>query len=165
MQSLAAMRHYDFNAAGAHSYEQAVETIRLLGLPAHDIEQQFRRAVFNVLVRNQDDHVKNIAFLMNRQGEWRLSPAFDVSYAYNPDGSWTHQHQMSLSGKRDHFVLSDLVAFGVFCDLKPKKAEDIVREIHAHVENWPAFAERAGVAEKPARAIHRAMRREMIIPA
>ncbi|MBE0594916.1 MAG: type II toxin-antitoxin system HipA family toxin [Gemmatimonadales bacterium] len=165
MQSLAAMRHYDFNAAGAHSYEQAVETIRLLGLPAHDIEQQFRRAVFNVLVRNQDDHVKNIAFLMNRQGEWRLSPAFDVSYAYNPDGSWTHQHQMSLSGKRDHFALSDLVAFGVFCDLKPKKAEDIVREIHAHVENWPAFAERAGVAEKPARAIHRAMRREMIIPA
>ncbi|MCO5121806.1 MAG: type II toxin-antitoxin system HipA family toxin [Burkholderiaceae bacterium] len=165
MQSLAAMRHYDFNAAGAHSYEQAVETIRLLGLPAHDIEQQFRRAVFNVLVRNQDDHVKNIAFLMNRQGEWRLSPAFDVSYAYNPDGSWTHQHQMSLSGKRDHFVLSDLVAFGVFCDLKPRKAEDIVREIHAHVENWPDFAQRAGVAEKTARAIHRAMRREMIIPA
>lgn len=165
MQSLAAMRHYDFNAAGAHSYEQAVETIRLLGLPAHDIEQQFRRAVFNVLVRNQDDHVKNIAFLMNRQGEWRLSPAFDVSYAYNPDGSWTHQHQMSLSGKRDHFVLSDLVAFGVFCDLKPRKAEDIVREIHAHVENWPDFAQRAGVAEKTARAIHRAMRREMIISA
>lgn len=165
MQSLAAMRHYDFNAAGAHSYEQAVETIRLLGLPAHDIEQQFRRAVLNVLVRNQDDHVKNIAFLMNRQGEWRLSPAFDVSYAYNPDGSWTHQHQMSLSGKRDHFVLSDLVAFGVFCDLKPRKAEDIVREIHAHVENWPDFAQRAGVAEKTARAIHRAMRREMIIPA
>ncbi|MEB2319702.1 MAG: HipA domain-containing protein [Pseudomonadota bacterium] len=147
------------------TYEQAVETIRLLGLPAHDIEQQFRRAVFNVLVRNQDDHVKNIAFLMNRQGEWRLSPAFDVSYAYNPDGSWTHQHQMSLSGKRDHFVLSDLVAFGVFCDLKPRKAEDIVREIHAHVENWPDFAQRAGVAEKTARAIHRAMRREMIIPA
>ena len=165
MQSLAALRHYDFNAAGAYSYEQAVETIRLLGLPAYDIEQQFRRAVFNILIRNQDDHVKNIAYLMNQKGEWRLSPAFDVSYAYNRDGSWTHQHQMSLSGKRDHFDLSDLVEFGVFCDLKPKKAEDIIRQMHTQVENWPAFAEQAGVAEKTTQAIHRAMRREIIVPA
>ena len=164
MQSLAALRHYDFNAAGAYSYEQAVETIRLLGLPAYDIEQQFRRAVFNILIRNQDDHVKNIAFLMNRKGEWRLSPAFDVSYAYNPDGSWTHRHQMSLSGKRDHFELSDLIRFGVFCDIKPKKAEDIIREMHEQVDNWPTFAEQAGVAEKAALAIHNAMRREIVVP-
>lgn len=163
MQSLAALRHYDFNAAGAYSYEQAVETIRLLGLPAYDIEQQFRRAIFNVLVRNQDDHVKNIAFLMNRKGEWRLSPAFDVSYAYNPDGSWTHQHQMSLSNKRDNFELADLVQFGVFCDLKPKKAEDIVREMHATIEDWPAFAAEAGVAEQTAQAIYRAMRLEIVM--
>lgn len=164
MQSLAALRHYDFNAAGAYSYEQAVETIRLLGLPAYDIEQQFRRAVFNILIRNQDDHVKNIAFLMNRKGEWRLSPAFDVSYAYNPDGSWTHQHQMSLSGKRDHFELSDLIRFGVFCDIKPKKAEDIIRGMHEQVDNWLTFAEQAGVAENTARAIHNAMRREIVVP-
>lgn len=161
MQSLAALRHYDFNAAGAYSYEQAVETIRLLGLPGRDVEQQFRRAVFNVLVRNQDDHVKNIAFLMNRKGEWRLSPAFDVSYAYNPSGSWTHQHQMSLNGKRDHFGLSDLIEFGTFCDLKARRAEEIIREMHAQVENWPSFAEKAGVAEETAQAIHRAMRRDM----
>ncbi len=163
MQSLAALRHYDFNAAGAYSYEQAIETIRLLELPAYDIEQQFRRAVFNILVRNQDDHVKNIAFLMNRKGEWRLSPAFDVSYAYNPDGSWTHQHQMSLSGKRDNFALSDLIRFGIFCDLKPKKAEGIIREMHKQIENWLTFAEQAGVAEKKARVIHSAMRREIVI--
>lgn len=163
MQSLAALRHYDFNAAGAYSYEQAVETIRLLGLPAHDIEQQFRRAVFNVLIRNQDDHVKNIAFLMNRKGEWRLSPAYDVSYAYNPDGSWTHQHQMSLNGKRDGFALPDLIEFGIFCGFKPKKAEAIVRDIHAHVDDWMSYAEQAGVAEGAAAAIHRAMRREIIV--
>ncbi|KTW16867.1 type II toxin-antitoxin system HipA family toxin [Sphingomonas sanguinis] len=163
MQSLAALRHYDFNAAGAYSYEQAVETIRLLGLPAHDIKQQFRRAVFNVLIRNQDDHVKNIAFLMNRKGEWRLSPAYDVSYAYNPDGSWTHQHQMSLNGKRDGFALSDLIEFGIFCGFKPKKAEGIVQDIHAHVDDWMSYAEQAGVAEGAAAAIHRAMRRESIV--
>lgn len=162
MQSLAAMRHFDFNAAGAYSYEQAVETIRRLGLPALDIEQQFRRAVLNVLIRNQDDHVKNIAFLMNRRGEWRLSPAFDVSYAYNPGGSWTHQHQMSLNGKRDQFELDDLVAFGVFCGMKPKKARDILTGIHERVEDWMRYADQAGVPESTAAKLHRAMRREIV---
>lgn len=163
MQSLAALRHYDFNAAGAYSYEQAVETIRLLGLPAYDVEQQFRRAVFNVLVRNQDDHVKNIAFLMNRKGEWRLSPAFDVSYAYNPNGGWTNQHQMSLAGKRDNFEFSDLVQFGIFCGMKPKRAEGIIRDMHEQVEDWPTYAEKASIPESVANTIHRAMRREILI--
>ncbi|WP_394005063.1 type II toxin-antitoxin system HipA family toxin [Luteimonas sp. WGS1318] len=158
MQSLAAMRHFDFNAAGAYSYEQAVETIRRLGLPALDVEQQFRRAVLNVLIRNQDDHVKNIAFLMNRAGEWRLSPAFDVSYAYNPDGSWTHQHQMSLNGKRDHFELDDLVRFGVFCGFKPPRARAVIDEVHAQVGQWLRFAEQAGVDERMAAAIQRSLR-------
>lgn len=159
MQSLAALRHYDFNEAGAYSYEQSIETIRLLGLPAHDIEQQFRRAILNILIRNQDDHVKNIAFLMDRQGEWRLSPAFDVAHAHNPDGFWTSQHQMSLSGKRDHFDLADLIAFGVFCGLKPRKAQALIEEIGAVAANWPDYAEKAGVAEIVARTIQKSMRR------
>ncbi|MFT3756873.1 MAG: type II toxin-antitoxin system HipA family toxin [Pseudoxanthomonas sp.] len=158
MQSLAAMRHFDFNAAGAYSYEQAVETIRRLGLPRLDIEQQFRRAVLNVLIRNQDDHVKNIAFLMNRQGQWRLSPAFDVSYAYNPVGSWTHRHQMSLNGKLDDFDMADLVEFGVFCGIKPAKAQGVVEEIHAQVENWMSHADAAGVPEPMAASIQRGLR-------
>ena len=164
MQSLAALRHYDFNSAGAYSYEQAVETVRMLGLPACDIEQQFRRAVLNVLIRNQDDHVKNIAFLMNRKGEWRLSPAFDVAYAYNPDGLWTSQHQMSLNGKRDHFEMADLLAFGGYCGLKPKKAEGIIRDMRAEVDKWPGFAEQAGVPKSEALLILEAMRREIVIP-
>lgn len=162
MQSLAALRHFDFNAAGAYSYEQAIETIRMLDLPMHDVEQQFRRAVFNILIRNQDDHVKNIAFLMNRQGEWRLSPAFDVSYAYNPGGNWTHQHQMSLNGKCDGFVLSDLLQFGAFCGFKPRKAGAIISELHEYVGNWMSYAEKAGVAESTAAAIDRTMRREIV---
>lgn len=164
MQSLAALRHYDFNAAGAYSYEQAVETIRILDLPAHDVEQQFRRAVFNVLIRNQDDHVKNIAFLMNRRGEWRLSPAFDVIYSYNPDGIWTNQHQMSLNGKRDQFEFSDLLQFGAFCGMKQKKAEGIIRDMHEHVDSWMSYADKAGVPESTAAAIHRVMRRELVVP-
>ena len=103
MQTLGALRHFDYNVAGAYAYEQAVETIRLLGLGMGEVEQLLRRAVFNVVARNQDDHVKNIAFLMDRAGRWRLSPAYDVAYAYNADGPWTHEHQMSLAGKRSGF--------------------------------------------------------------
>lgn len=161
MQSLAALRHYDFNLAGAYSYEQAVETIRILRLPGSDLEQQFRRAVFNIMVRNQDDHVKNIAFLMNRKGEWRLSPAFDVSYAYNPTGPWTSQHQMSLNGKRDRFSLSDLIDFGRFCDIKPSTASKIIDEIRGTVLDWRAYADRAGVPNKMLDSISRTMRSDL----
>lgn len=161
MQSLAALRHYDFNLAGAYSYEQAIETIRMLQLPSYDLEQQFRRAVFNIMVRNQDDHVKNIAFLMNRKGEWRLSPAFDVSYAYNPSGPWTSQHQMSLNGKRDHFQLADLVEFGRFCDIKSSAASKIIDEIKGLVLAWSTYADRAGVLKPMADTISRSMRTDL----
>jgi len=161
MQSLAALRHFDFNAAGAHAYEQAVETIRVLDLPVVDIEQQFRRAVFNVLIRNQDDHVKNIAFLMDRSGTWRLSPAFDLAYAYNPSGSWTNRHQMSLNGKREAFDLDDLVAFGAHCGFKRRKALALVDEVRAPVTAWRAYADDAGVYEADAVRILKALRLDL----
>lgn len=161
MQSLAGLRHFDFNAAGAYSYEQAIETIRLLRLNAADIEQQFRRAVFNILIRNQDDHVKNIAFLMDKAGAWRLSPAFDVVYAYNPSGAWTSTHQMSLNGRRDGFTLEDLVDFGAHCGFKRRKALGIVADIAARVRDWPAYADAAGVHEPDAVRIGKALRHEL----
>lgn len=164
MQSLAALRHYDFNAAGAYSYEQAIETIRLLDLPPVDIEQQFRRAVLNLFIRNQDDHVKNIAFLMDRSGAWRLSPAFDVAYAYNPSGAWTNRHQMSLNGKRDGFDLEDLVAFGAVCGFKRRRTLGLVSEIAERVRDWPTYAGEADVYEPDARRIQSALRLELAAP-
>lgn len=107
MQSFCAMEHFDFKRAGAYSYEQALRTIRKLELPMESVEEQFRRMAFNIVGRNQDDHVKNIAFLMNRSGAWSLSPAFDMTYSYNPGGAWTRAHQMSLNGKRDLFDVED----------------------------------------------------------
>ena len=159
MQSLGALMHLDFNQAGAHSYEQAMAAILELGLPAHDVEQQLRRAVFNIIARNQDDHVKNIAFLMNKQGNWRLSPAFDVTYAYNPDGLWTSQHQMSINGKRDGFELEDLIALGVLGNLKPVRVKNIVKEIMGVIEGWSNFANEAGVAKEDALRINSTFRR------
>ena len=161
MQSLGALRHFDFNAAGAYSYEQAVETIRQLNLKAVDVEQQFRRAVFNLLIRNQDDHVKNIAFLMDKAGAWRLSPAFDVGYAYNPSGPWTSTHQMTLNGKRDDFTSEDLVAFGEYCGFKSRKILGMVRETADRVREWRTYADAAGVYEPDAVRIHKALRLDL----
>ncbi len=148
MQSLGAMAHFDFNNPVAHSYEQALTVIRRLGLSMDAVEEQYRRMVFNVIARNQDDHVKNIAFLMDRRGRWSLSPAFDVMYAYNPSGAWTASHQMSLAGKREGFTLEDLRAVAETASMKRGRAEAIAREVTKAVSRWREFAATAGVTPK-----------------
>src|SRR5690606_32607462 len=134
--SLAAMAHYDFNLAGAYSYEQAIQDIRRLGLGIDAVEQQYRRMVFNVIARNQDDHVKNIAFLMDKQGKWRLSPAFDVAYAFNPDGLWTATHQMSANGKRDGFTRDDLKQVASHASMTRGRDDAIIEEVKVAVKRW-----------------------------
>ena len=145
MQSLAALAHLDFNAAGAHSYEQAFDVIHRLKLPMSAVEEQFRRMVFNVVARNQDDHVKNVAFLMSQQGEWSLAPAFDLTYAYNPEGRWTNRHQMTINGKQDGFTLEDFRACAATAGLKRGRSEAILDEVRVAVARWPEYAEEAGV--------------------
>ena len=147
MQSLAALAHFDFRQAGAYSYEQAFQVIHALGLDAAAVREQFRRMVFNVVARNQDDHVKNIAFLMDRTGRWELSPAFDVVYSHNPTGAWTAQHQMSLAGKRDGFTLADFTQLGRVARLKRGEARRILDEVCAVVAEWPRYAEDVGVEQ------------------
>lgn len=145
MQSLGAMAHFDFNMAGAYSYEQALFTIRQLDLPMAAIEEQFRRMVFNIMARNQDDHVKNIAFIMDKSGRWSLSPAFDVTYSYNASGVWTASHQMSLNGKRDGFDLDDFRACAKGASMKRGRAETIIEEVRNIVSHWCDYAADAGV--------------------
>lgn len=161
MQSLGAMRHFDFNQAGAYAYEQAIETIQLLSLPMEDVEQQVRRAFLNLLARNHDDHVKNIAFLMDRRGRWRLSPAFDLTYSYNPDGAWTSRHQMSLNGKRDGFEVEDLLAFAQTAGLKKAKAKALLGEVAASVKNWRRHATAAGVIARDVERIESTFRSQL----
>lgn len=146
MQSLAAVAHFDFNAAGAHSYEQAFAVMRRLGLAAVAVEQQFRRMTFNVVARNQDDHVKNIAFLMDQAGAWSLAPAFDVTYSYSPAGTWTARHQMTLNGKQDGFALEDFRACEKVAGLRRGRAATILEEVTAAARNWAVYAGRAGVS-------------------
>lgn len=162
MQSLAAMRHFDFNLAGAYSYEQALIAIRQLGLSMDAIEEQFRRMAFNVVGRNQDDHVKNIAFLMDRSGSWSLSPAFDLSYAYAPDGDWTARHQMSLNGKRDGFVADDFVQCAEAASMRRGRANAILEEVCAAVAEWPVHAAEAGVDQADIERIARTHRLDLL---
>lgn len=159
MQSLGALAHFDYNLPGAYSYEQAFLVIRQLGLPMAAIEQQFRRMLFNVVARNQDDHVKNIAFLMDKQGQWSLAPAFDVSYSYNPDGDWTATHQMRINGKRDGFTLEDFKAVAAVAGLKRGRDRKMLDEVLAAVREWPAFASQAGVDTRQAEQIGSTHRR------
>lgn len=152
-QSLAALAHLDFNQAGAHSYEQALHVVRRLGLSSAAVEQQFRRMVFNVVARNQDDHVKNIAFLMSSEGEWALSPAFDMTPAYNPRGTWTRRHQMSVNGKLEDFTVTDLRECARTASMKRGAAGRILREVVDAVTRWKEFADDAGLSEEAADAI------------
>jgi serine/threonine-protein kinase HipA len=158
MQSLCALAHYDFNQAGAYGYEQALQVIRRLGLPMSTVEEQFRRMAFNMVARNQDDHAKNIAFLMDRAGAWSLAPAFDVIYSYQPSGKWTSSHQMTLNGKRDDFALEDFKACARAASMKRGRAEMILGEVQTVVSRWPDYAEEALVLSDHRDRIQRTLR-------
>lgn len=153
MQTFGALRHFDYNVAGVYAYEQVMQTIRALGLGMSVVEEQYRRTVFNIVARNQDDHVKNIAFLMDRSGGWRLSPAYDVAYAYNPQGPWTREHQMSVGGKREGFERADLERFAESSGLRKTIAAGVVDQVVSTVAMWLRFAAEAGVEEQSLRRI------------
>lgn len=151
MLSLAAMCHYDYNDPSSYSYEQAMQAIRrICENPIKDAEQQFLRAVFNVMARNQDDHVKNITFLMDPAGRWQLSPAYDVAYSYNPEGDFTKQHQMSINGKRDQFVMDDLMSLALIGGIKPRQAKALVQQVRDSLDSWSDYIGAAGVDEQMA---------------
>ncbi|MBI3771505.1 MAG: type II toxin-antitoxin system HipA family toxin [Gammaproteobacteria bacterium] len=158
MQSLCGIAHYDFNMAGAYSYEQAFAVMRRLRLSKAEAVQQYRRIVFSIIARDLDDHTKNISFLMTADGKWKLSPAYDVIYSHNPAGKWTNQHQMTLNGKRDHFTKEDLIAVGDSISLS--KPDEVIHDVVSAVERWQEFAKTAGINDKTIKEIshnHRLM--------
>lgn len=138
MQTLCSLAHYDFNMLHAYSYEQAFAVMRLLRLTYPEAEEFFRRMVFNVVARNQDDHTKNISFLMDKKGVWHLSPAYDMSWAYNPTGGWTSMHQMSINNQWDNITREDLLR--VAYEMNIKHAPAIIDKVVEAVSLWPQLA-------------------------
>jgi serine/threonine-protein kinase HipA len=140
VQTIAALEHVDYSEPGLYSYEQAIALLRRLGLDTPEAEQLYRRMVFNVVARNQDDHVKNIAFLMDRRGAWSLAPAYDVTWAWKPGNVWLDSHQMSINGKRDNFTVFDLREVARVGGLKQGRAEAVLAEVSDVVSGWRAIA-------------------------
>jgi serine/threonine-protein kinase HipA len=143
MQTLCGIAHFDFNQPGTYSYEQLFHVMRTLRLPYLAAEQVFRRMVFNVVARNQDDHTKNFSFLMDRSGKWRLAPAYDMAYAYNPRGEYTSVHQMTINGKNDHFTKSDFLQ--VAQSMNIKKPNEMIEAVTEAVSKWGAIAAEYGI--------------------
>jgi serine/threonine-protein kinase HipA len=155
VQSFCAMRHFDFNDIGMHSYEQLFETMRMLGLPYPQAEQVFRRMVFNVLARNCDDHTKNFAFLMDKKGEWKLAPAFDVCHTYRPGSEWVSMQSLTVNGKRQKINRDDFLA--VAKSMNIKKAAAIIEQVNDVIQNWKHYAAEVMVDEKLAKAISKTL--------
>jgi serine/threonine-protein kinase HipA len=145
MQSLCALGHCDFRMHGQYGYETAMSTCHQLGLGQQVLHQLFRRMVFNVIARNHDDHTRNIAFLMDQDGNWHLAPAFDVIWSYNPAGEWTNRHQMTVNGKRDDLEKQDFME--VAKQFRIKKPMAILADVGAAVLRWPDFAKEVGVRQ------------------
>lgn len=151
MQTLCGLAHYDYRNPRSYSYEQAFNVMRALRLPYSQAQEMYRRMVFNVVIRNQDDHTKNISFLMDRQGKWTLSPAYDMGFAYNPKGGWTAQHQMSINGKFDDITRQDLLEFAKRNNIK--EATEIIDRIAEVSSRWPLLARECEVPQPMIEAI------------
>lgn len=151
MQTLCGIAHYDYRNPRSYSYEQAFNVMRALRLPYSQAQEMYRRLVFNVVIRNQDDHTKNISFLMDRQGKWTLSPAYDMGFAYNPKGGWTAQHQMSINGKFDDITRQDLLEFAKRNNIK--EATEIIDRIAEVSSRWPLLARECEVPQPMIEAI------------
>ena len=143
MQTLCGIAHFDYRLHRAYSYEQAFNVMRALRLSYPEAREMFRRMVFNVVVRNQDDHTKNISFLMEEDGKWRLSPAYDMGYAYNPEGGWTATHQMSINGKFDGITRNDMQTFASSNNIKD--ATSIIDEVCEAASHWTEISKECGV--------------------
>jgi serine/threonine-protein kinase HipA len=145
MQTLCGMAQLDYKARGVHDYNQYLNVILQLQLPIESLVQAFRRIAFNVMASNCDDHTKNLAFLLSDQTRWTLSPAYDVTYAYNPKGEWTYQHLMSVNGKFQDITRGDLLA--VADRYQIPGATRALTDVKEAVLAWPEFAHAAHVSQ------------------
>ena len=159
VQTLAAIKHIDYNQIGAYSYEAYAECARKLGIGKEGIKQLFRRMVFNVLSANCDDHVKNFAFQMDRQGKWSLTPAYDLTFAYNPNNKWISEHQMLINNKFSRITDNDMIQSGIQMGLTREYCVSVVEEIRQVVNNWYEYAMKAGISESRSEEISHGIRK------
>jgi serine/threonine-protein kinase HipA len=154
MQTLCAMAHIDYKKKGTNAYSQFFSTMTQLNLPYEDMEEAFRRMVFNVMARNCDDHSKNFSFLLpENSATWELAPAYDVTFAHNPHGDWTNQHLMSVNRKFKNFEVQDLLAEAD--RFKIGTAKTVINQVRRAILSWPQWSGAAGLPETESVAIQK----------
>jgi serine/threonine-protein kinase HipA len=156
MQTFGALAGIDYKIQKAGSYETLFRVMKRLQLPYNQIEQQYRRMLFNVVARNHDDHVKNFSFLMNQDGKWQISPAYDLCFSYSPGGTWTNAHQSSINGKYDNFTKNDLFDFAKKNGIK--KSNSILEEVVSAVNQWPQIASETDIPQEKINYINKHLR-------
>lgn len=162
MQSLGALTHISYQDVGVCGYELAADYMKALGILYVELEQFYRRMVFNCLAVNQDDHVKNISFIMDRNGRWKLSPAYDITFSYNPTNKWLRAHQMTVNGKTTDIGLSDLLEAGEKMGIKQRRCKDIISEVGASVGDFASIADSVGIMEKTTEYIDSIIKKNMV---
>lgn len=143
VQSFCGLQHYDFNDMYGYSYEQLFQTMRILRLTYPEAEQMFRRMVFNVLATNYDDHTKNFSFILKKDEHWRLAPAYDLCFSFDPNNHWVSKQTLSVNGKRLGITKNDLMT--IANDNNIKKGEKIIDDINSIVKSWNKYAEQTRV--------------------
>lgn len=147
MQSLCAIAHMDFNSPRMYSYEDAFNIMRQLNLPHTDFVQLYKRMLFNEYAKNYDDHTKNVTFLMDKKGVWRLSPAYDMTFSYSKSSTWVNAHQMLINGKADEITKEDFIKTAEFAGIKKAEAEKYIKQVKDAISKWDSFAEEAGLSK------------------
>jgi len=155
IQSLCGLQHYDFNDMYGYSYEQVFQTMRLLQLTYPEAEQMFRRMVFNVLATNYDDHTKNFSFILKKNQNWRLAPAYDLCFSFDPNNHWVNKQTLSVNGKRLDINKDDLMT--IARDNNIKKGEKIIDEINSKIKSWNNYAEQAQLRNDLKERIHNSL--------
>ena len=155
MQSLCAIAHMDFNSPRIYSYEDAFHVMRQLKLPHADFVQLYKRMLFNEYAKNYDDHTKNITFLMDKKGVWRLSPAYDMTFSYSKSSTWVNAHQMLINGKSDGITRDDIIKVAEKAGIKSSEAEKYIKQVKQAISKWRGFAEEAGLSLKNTERIER----------
>ncbi|UAJ12442.1 type II toxin-antitoxin system HipA family toxin [Glacieibacterium megasporae] len=152
LHSLAGLLEADPDGASV-SYREYLRATQYLTRDVREVEAAFRRMAFNVIAHNRDDHARNHAFLMNASGEWRLAPAFDLTFSSGPGG----EHYLAVDGEGRKPTRANMIAEGRSVGLAARKLETIVDEVAAAVERWPDFALTAGMTSVRSKQIEEAI--------
>jgi len=155
MHTACGLLHSDFRVPSL-DYEDLIALTSMLTRDAREVEKMYQLAVFNVLSHNRDDHAKNFSFLMNAQGQWTLSPAYDLTFSSGPRG----EQSTMVMGKGQDISTDDLIALGLEANITKPRIHNIIAQTQAALAQWPTLAKAYGVSASNITFIEKKLRHQ-----